>query len=390
MSPPTRYLDYAATTPLAPEAFQAMLPFFQDDFGNPSSVHQWGQRAENALEDSRRRIAARLGCQPTEIIFTSGGSESDNLALRGAAWGARRQRQASRLLVSPVEHPAILQTAQRLAADEGFTLDLLRVDGAGQVDPQEVRRGLRPDTAVVSVIYANNEIGTVNPVSEIAAICRNQGVAFHTDAVQAASQLPLETGPLGMDLLSIGAHKFYGPKGVGALFVREGTALANLQTGGGQEFGMRAGTENVPLIVGMAEALDLTIRTQPIHNAHFASLRDRLLTHIPEMIASTRITGHAHHRLPNHASFVFEHIDGHALIVALDLAGFACSSGSACKTGDPRPSSVLLAIGLPPGLALGSLRLSVGRATTSEEVDDLLSVLPETVARLRAGHRLHP
>jgi cysteine desulfurase len=387
MSRSTRYLDHAATTPLAPEVLQAMLPHFQDDFGNASSIHSWGQRAERALEDSRRRIAAQLGCQPAEIIFTSGGSESDNLALRGAALAARRQRQASRVLVSPVEHPAVLETAQRLAADEGFALDLLRVDGEGRVDPQEVRRCLRPDTAVVSVMYANNEIGTINPVAEIAALCRQQGVPFHSDAVQAASQLALDVSLLGVDLLSIGAHKFYGPKGVGALFVREGTLLANLQTGGGQEFGMRAGTENVPLIVGMAEALDLTVRTREVHNLHFSSLRDRLLARIPELISSTRITGHPRHRLPNHASFALEQVDGHALVVALDLAGFACSSGSACKTGDPRPSNVLLGIGLPPALALGSLRLSVGRSTTSDDVEDLLAVLPEIVARQRAAHR---
>jgi cysteine desulfurase len=378
------YLDHAATTPVAPEVLRVMLPFFDVNFGNPSSVHAFGQRAEQALEDSRRRVASLLNCRPDEIVFTSGGSESDNLALRGAALAARRSRGATHLLVSPVEHPAVLQTARRLADDDGFSLKMLPVDAFGRVSPDDVKRCIRRQTAVVSVLYANNEIGTINPIAEIGAICRERDVPFHTDAVQAASQLPLDTRSLNVDLLSIGAHKFYGPKGVGALFIRRGTQLATLQTGGGQESGMRAGTENVALIVGMAEALDLTVRSSLVNNARFAALRDRLLAQVPRCDTACRITGHPTGRLPNHASFAFEHLSGHELAIALDVAGFACSSGSACKTGDPRPSSVLLALGLPPALALGSLRLTVGRSTSESDILALLTALPAIIARLRS------
>jgi cysteine desulfurase len=382
------YLDYAATTPLDPRVFEAMRPYFSEQFGNPSSVHRWGQEAEAALEDSRAKVAAALGCKPSEVLFTACGTESDNLALRGVARAQKSSRGANHILTTPVEHPAVLRTAESLAQDEGFEVEYLRVDAYGRAEAEDLARKLRPDTAIVSVIYANNEIGTINPIAELAALCRSKEVPFHTDAVQAASQLPVDVGQLGVDLMSIGAHKFYGPKGVGALYFREGIRTQPLQTGGGQEFGLRPGTHNVPLVVGLAAALEITVREREIHNTNFLRLRERLLAGIPPRIPETRPTGDPRDRLPNHASFVFHGLDGNQLLAALDLAGFACSSGSACKTGDPEPSEVLTALGLPREWALGSLRVTVGRGTTPENIEGLLSALPEIVGRLRTAREV--
>jgi cysteine desulfurase len=379
------YLDHAATTPVDPRVIEAMRPYLSEVFGNPSSIHQWGQTAEAAVESARRSLSESLACSPEEIVFTSGGSESDNLALRGAARARRRRTGARRLLTSPVEHPAVLRTAQALARDEGFELQWLPVDAHGMVEPDGLRACLTGDTALVSVIYANNEIGTVNPIPELAAICRQAGVPFHTDAVQAASQLSLDVSRLQVDLMALGAHKFYGPKGVGALYVRTGTPLETTQTGGGQERGLRAGTHNVPWIVGMAEALRITHHERARHNPRYLALRDRLIESVLSQVPDARLTGHPSRRLPNHASFVFRNIDGNALLIALDVAGFACSSGSACRTGDPEPSEVLLALGLPPDWALGSLRVSVGRSTTAQSIEAFLDVLPVTLAALRRG-----
>ena len=377
------YLDHAATTPADPRVLEAMLPYFRESFGNPSSIHRWGQAAEAAVEDARRSVARVLGCSPEEIVFTSCGSESDNLALRGAALAARELRQATHLLTTPVEHPAVLRTARHLAEHAGFELEMIPVDGDGRVDPKTLESRLRSGTALVSVIYANNEIGTINPIRELAAVCRARGIPFHTDAVQAASQLEVQAGELGVDLMSIGAHKFYGPKGVGALYVRQGTGLIPAQTGGSQEHGLRAGTHNVPLIVGIAEALRLTDLERQTQADHFRMLRDRLIAGVLEGISGARLTGHRTERLPNHASFVFRGLDGNALVAALDMAGYGCSSGSACKTGSPEPSEVLTATGLPREWALGSLRVTVGRRTTIADIDGLLEVLPGIVVRLR-------
>ncbi len=382
MSRPAAYFDYAATTPTDPRVVQAMVPYFTESFGNPSSVHSWGQRAEQAVERARQVVADDLGCSAKEVIFTSGGTESDSLALRGAAYAARRQRGADHLLVSPVEHDAILNAARALAT-EGFELELLPVDGTGQVDPDALAGCLRPSTAMVSIIFGNNEIGTLNPIGELAAVCREHGVPLHTDALQVTSQLGHQVEPLQVDLLSIGAHKFYGPKGVGALYVRDGTPLQPIQRGGSQEGGRRAGTSNVPLIVGLAEAVKLADERRRSDAARYAEQRDRLIDGVLQQIPDARLTGHPVERLPNHCSFVFEDIDGNQLLAALDLAGFACSSGSACKTGDPEPSEVLLALGLEPELSLSSLRVTVGRHTADEAVDDLLETLPQLVARLR-------
>jgi cysteine desulfurase len=377
------YLDHAATTPVDPRVLEAMLPYFTADYGNPSSIHSFGRAAEKAIERARREVAEVLNCAPEEIIFTSCGSEADNLALRGAALAARSARGANHIVTTPVEHHAVGHTAQQMAELFGFEVTVVPVDENGRVDPEDVAEAVREDTALVSVMYANNEVGTVQPIEEIARLAHERGVPLHTDAVQAASQLDVDVQRLGVDLLALGAHKFYGPKGVGALYVRGGTPLLPVQTGGGHERGLRAGTHNVPYIVGLAAALKITAERREADNARFAALRDRLLCDLPAAIPETRVTGHPTDRLPNNASFVFRNVDGNALLMHLDMAGIAASSGSACKTGDPEPSGVLLAMGLSPDWALGSLRLTVGRQTTEAEIERALEVVPQAVAKLR-------
>jgi cysteine desulfurase len=377
------YLDYAATTPVHPRVLDAMLPYFSTQFGNPSSVHRFGQQADAALEKARETMAGWLSCQPEEIIFTSSGSESDNLAIRGAALAARHTRQANHLLVSPVEHHAVTRTAEQLASMFGFELEYLPVDSAGMVLPQDVEKRIRPDTALVSVIFANNEIGTINPISDIGTVCRARGVPLHTDAVQAACYLQMDIRQLSVDLLSIGAHKFYGPKGVGALYIRKGTPIVPIQTGGSQERGLRAGTHNIPYIVGMATALDLAQAERIQHSNTLKANRDYLVGRVLEEIPDSRLTGHPAARLPNHASFIFRGVDGNALLTYLDLNRFACSSGSACKTGDPEPSDVLVALGIPADWALGSLRVTLGSATTATDVQEFAQFLPAAVERVR-------
>jgi cysteine desulfurase len=377
------YLDYAATTPVDRRVLEAMLPYFGQAFGNPSSTHTFGQQAEAAVEQAREHVADVLGCAPAEVIFTSCGSESDNLALRGVALAQRQKRHANHLLIAAGEHHAVLHTAEQLQAVFGFNLEIIPLDAQGRVSPQAVAERIRPDTALVSVMYANNEIGTVNPIAALGGICRAAGVPFHTDAVQAAAWLPVDVDALQVDLLALGAHKFYGPKGVGALYVRKGTPLFAMQTGGSQEGGLRAGTHNVPYLVGLAEALHLADAERTPRTAHVLPLRNHLIGQVLETIPAARLTGSPEHRLPNHASFVFEGVDGNTLLRLLDVEGFACSSGSACKSGDPRPSGVLLALGLSPQLALGSLRVTLGTPTTPAEVDAFLSVLPGLVERCR-------
>lgn len=377
------YLDYAASTPVDPRVLEAMLPFFGEKYGNPSSVHRFGQVAEAALDESREQIAGAFGCRASEVIFTSGGTESDNLAVRGVATSERRRRNASHILTTPVEHPAVLNACRHLAEIDEFEVELLPVDTYGRVNSDSVRASIRSDTALVSVMYANNEIGTINPVSEIAAVCRTAGVPFHTDAVQAAAHLAMDVDDLAIDLLSCGAHKLYGPKGVGALICRNGVELTPIQRGGAQESNRRAGTENVPLAVGMAKAVLVSHQESGTEGPRLRLLRDRLIDGVLG-IPGASLTGHPEDRLPNHASFVFDGIDGNRLLAALDLAGFACSSGSACKTGDPEPSSVLLAVGIPPELALGSLRVTLGWPTTEADIDRFLAALPKLVTALRS------
>jgi cysteine desulfurase len=381
------YLDYAATTSVDPRVLNAMLPFYSNIYGNPSSVHRIGQQAEAAMELARESVASVLGCRPAEIIFTSCGSESDNLALRGTALVMRKKTGANRILTCRTEHHAVSKTAEQLGKHFGFQVEWLETNGTGMVSPETVEKAIRKDTAVISVMYANNEIGTINPVAEIAAICRTHQVPFHTDAVQAAAYLPIDVQTLGVDLMSLGAHKFYGPKGVGALYVRAGTPILPVQTGGGQEAGLRAGTQNIPHIVGFAEALRLTAQERQQRIAHVRPLRDRIIGTILEEIPNSRLTGHPNTRLPNHCSFSFKDVDGNLLLTMLDAAGFACSSGSACKTGNPEPSEVMAAIGLAPEWGLGSLRVTLGSYTTPADVEAFLKAVPGIVFQVRSLHR---
>ena len=381
------YFDYAATTPVDARVLEAMLPYFGERFGNPSSVHRYGQRAEAAIETARETVAAGLHCRPDEILFTSCGTESDNLAIRGAAVARRASTGANRIVTSRAEHHAVSKTAEQLQQYYGFQVDWLETDEYGMITPEAVEQAIRPETALVSVMAANNEVGTLNPLAEIADVCRAHAVPFHSDAVQAAPYLPLNLRKLGVDLLALGAHKFHGPKGIGVLYVRKGTALLPAQTGGGQEHGLRAGTQNVPYIVGLAEAFRLTISELDQRAAHVQPLRDRIIGRVLEAIPDVRLTGHPYLRLPNHASFAFKDMDGNLLLTLLDAAGFACSSGSACKTGNPEPSEVMAAIGLPPQWGLGSLRVTLGKDSTAAQVEAFLDVLPELVEKARRLNR---
>ena len=377
------YLDYSATTPVDPRVMEAMAPWFSESFGNPSSVHRYGQQAEAAVDSAREIVARVLNCRPDEIIFTSCGSESDNLAIRGAAYAMREKTGAKWILASRTEHPAVTKTLLHLEKYEGFLIEWLEVDEHGMVTPEAVKEAICDNTAIVSVMYANNEIGTINPVRDIAEICRANHILFHTDAVQAAAYLPVDVNDLGVDMMSLGAHKFYGPKGVGALYVRKGTPLVSHLTGGGQEFSLRAGTQNVPYIVGFAEALRLTHEERKQRVEHVRPLRDKLIGAVLESIPDSKLTGDLDARLPQHASFAFKDVDGNLLLTLLDAAGFACSSGSACKTGNPEPSEVMNAIGLSREWGLGSLRVTFGSGTTAEHVDSFLQTLPDLVEKAR-------
>jgi cysteine desulfurase len=377
------FLDYASTTPTDPRVVEAMMPYFDQIYGNSSSIHQFGQSAEYALEESRRLVADLIGAKSSEIIFTSCGSESDNLALRGVALAERESRDASHILISPVEHHAVSNTAFQLQDLHGFEVELLPVDQYGIVDPADVAQRIRPETAIVSVIHANNEIGSINLIRDIGEVCRSRGIHFHTDAVQGAAHLPIDVANLNVDLMSIGAHKFYGPKGVGVLYVRNGTPILPMLTGGGQEQNLRAGTHNIPYIVGLAKAFEFAQEGLPGRFEYYISLRDQVIHNILDTIPDSKLTGHPSHRLPNHASFVFKNVDGNTLLMLLDAAGYACSSGSACKTGDPEPSDVLLAMGIPKEWALGSLRVTIGQRTTMQEIDGFLDVLPELIHQVR-------
>ena len=377
------YLDFAATTPMDKDVLESLMPFFSDFFGNPSSSHYFGQRAEGAVEEARVTIAEAFKKKPEEIIFTSGGTESDNLALRGAALFQRKTKNANRIVTTPVEHPAVANTVRQLQDIYGFEVDYLEVDPYGLVDPEEVRKKLKKDTALVSVIYANNEIGSVNSIKEIGVECATKDVILHTDAVQAAAHFVIEADKEKIGLLSIGAHKFYGPKGVGALIKDRNIYLDPSQTGGKQENGLRAGTHNVPYIVGMAKALKNAQNSFEQVEPKLIHLRDHLIESVLSAIPEVKLTGHPKRRLSNHTSFVFQGIDGNQLIILLDHAGFACSSGSGCKTGNPQPSGVLKAIGIPEEWALGSLRVTLGKQTTTEEVDEFVSTLSEIIVRMR-------
>ncbi len=376
------YLDHAATTPLDARVLAAMMPYFTEEFGNPSSIHRLGRRALDALDDARDTIAAVLGANPKEIIFTAGGTESDNLAIKGVAFAQQRAGKGAHLITSAIEHHAVLHTFEYLEIF-GFEVTVLPVDSDGLVRPADLRAAIRPDTTLASIMYANNEIGTIQPLAELGAICREHGVFLHTDAVQAAGSLPLDVRALNVDLLSITAHKFYGPKGVGALYIRRGVPLLNQMTGGGQERRRRAGTENVAGIVGMAHALRLAEEQRSVYVQQCTALRDQLIHGLLERVEGAYLNGHPSQRLPNNANMIFDGLEGESVLLLLDQQGIAASSGSACTSGSLEASHVLLALGLPDERAIGSLRFSVGRSTTSADIEMLLDIFPAIVMQLR-------
>ena len=380
------YLDNAATTRVRPEVAEAVLPAMTETYGNASSVHSFGREAKKAMEKARAQVAAAIGAKKEEIYFTAGGSEADNWAIKGAAHALRRK--GLHIITTSIEHHAVLHTCQALEK-EGFEVTYLPVDEYGLVTPEQVEAAIRPDTILVSVMAANNEIGTIEPIAEIGAVCRAHKVLFHTDAVQAVGHMPLDVAAMQIDMLSLSGHKFYAPKGVGALYIRTGVRIENLIEGGAQERSRRAGTENVPAIVGMGKAIELITAEMAEENARISGLRDRLIAGILDAIPESRLNGHPTKRLPGNVNVSIRYIEGEALLLSLDMAGIAASSGSACTSGSLDPSHVLLAIGLPHEIAHGSLRLTIGRDNTQAEIDRVLEELPKIVSRLRAMSPLY-
>lgn len=374
------YMDHAATTPADPAVVERMLPFFSEHFGNPSSVYGLGREALAALDEARETVAAILNCRPTEIVFTGGGSEGDNLAIKGIAASARRR--GNHIVTTAIEHHAVLHTCQQLER-EGFSVTYLPVDGDGRVSVDAVAAALTDRTALVTVMYANNEVGTIQPIAEIGALCRERRVPFHTDAVQAGGLLSLDVKALNVDMLSLSAHKLYGPKGAGVLYVRQGTRIQPQILGGSQERNRRAGTENVAGIVGTTEALRRAQAERAAEGARLAALRDGLIAGVLR-IDGARLTGHPTLRLPNSASFALPGVEGESLLLNLDLIGVAASSGSACTTGSVEPSHVLTAMGLTPAEARGHLRLTLGHSSDKSDVEYVVRQLPQIVERLRA------
>ncbi len=379
------YLDYNATTPVDPAVLEAMLPFLGENFGNAGSIHTPGQRARAAVDAARQSVAALIGAKPTEIVFTSGGTEADNLALFGSVAVAAKPRK--HVITTAIEHHAILHACQELER-QGTEVTVVPVCPSGEwqgiVDPEEIRRALRPETVLISVMHANNELGVLEPIEEIGQIAAEAGVPFHCDAVQSAGKVPLDVARLGVDLLSISAHKFCGPKGVGALYVRTGTALAPRQFGGHAERDRRAGTENVPGIVGIGKAAELASDLLAQDSARIGALRNRLEGALLARIPAVRVNGAVARRVPNTTSVSFPGAGGEALLISLDLEGIACSTGAACSSGSTEPSHVLLALGLGREAARSTLRFSLGRPTTPEEIDYAISVIPSVVERIRS------
>ncbi len=382
------YLDYAATTPLHQRVYEAMKPYWHTNFGNASSVHQHGQIARSALEKARLTIANTLDCNASEIIFTGCGTESDNLAIRGVMWAAREMGRGNHLITSVIEHKAVLKTAKHLRDHHGFELSVIPVDEYGVVDLSILERSVRSDTVLVSIMSANNEIGTIQPVEEIGAIAKERGILFHTDAIQAASMWRWNLSQMPIDMISLSAHKFYGPKGVGILYLRKGIEIFPYLTGGGQENGLRGGTSMVPLAVGAAAALNIAAENGALNNQSQSGLRDRLIEGILSANGDDCIlTGHPTKRLSNNASFAFRDLDGNELLMHLDINGISASSGSACLTGNPEPSEVLRAIGLDDAWSKGGLRLTVGKYTSESDIDFVLNVLPQVVRHMKVFSR---
>lgn len=374
------YLDHSATTATKQEVLEEMLPVFTDYFGNPSSVYSYGREAKKLVDQARMRVAKALGALPEEIFFTAGGSEADNWVLRGIA--RANKNKGNHIITTVIEHHAILHTCEQLEKD-GFKVTYLPVDSYGMISIDDLKAAITDETILISIMYANNEIGTIQPIDEIGKIAKERNIYFHTDAVQAVGNVKIDVKAQNIDMLSLSAHKFYGPKGVGALYVKKGTKILNLITGGGQERGKRAGTENVPGIVGLGKAIELATENIDSYNEKLLSLRKKLIDGVMEKIPYTRLNGHPEKRLPGNANFCFQFIEGESLLLNLDMKGIAASSGSACTSGSLDPSHVLLAIGLPHEIAHGSLRLTLGDENTKEDVDYVLEVLPEIVQRLR-------
>lgn len=374
------YFDHAATTPVHPEVVSAMLPYFSENYGNASSLHFLGQEAAKAVEEAREKVARLINCDPREIIFTGSGTEADNFALKGIA--EKLKARGNHIITSSIEHHAVEVTCRYLEK-KGFRVTYLPVDKFGLVDPDDLKREITEQTILVSIMHANNEVGTIQPIKELAQIAHEKGVLFHTDAVQTAGSIPVDVRELGVDLLSLSAHKFYGPKGVGALFLRKGVAIEPLIHGGGQERNLRAGTTNVPGIVGLGKAAELALSELSSRMEHNLSLRERLIKGLEENLSDFILTGHREKRLPGNVSICVNYIEGESMLLLLSIEGFACSSGSACTSGSLEPSHVLLAMGIDPQLAQGSLRITLGRENTEEEIDRFLETLPKVVKRLR-------
>ena len=380
------YMDNAATTRITQPVLEAMMPYLTGCYGNPSSVYETGREARKAIEKARQQTAEALGAQPGEIYFTGCGTESDNWALRGAAY-ARRDK-GKHIITSAIEHHAVLHTAQQLEK-EGFQVTYLPVDGEGLVDPAELKKAMRPDTTLVSVMMANNEIGTLQPIEELGRIAKAHGALMHTDAVQAIGSVAIDLAKLPVDLLSLSGHKFHAPKGVGALYVRKGTSISRFMLGGAQERGQRAGTENLASIVGLGAAIQLAAENLPRHNAYLTQLRDAMIDGIMERIPHVRLNGHPRKRLPGNVNVSVRYLEGESMLLNLDLRGIAASSGSACTSGSLDPSHVLLAIGLPHEIAHGSLRFSLSEDNTLEEVEQVVDELEKIVRRLRSMSPLY-
>jgi len=373
------YMDHAATTPVHPDVVKAMLPYFSRSFGNPSSIHSLGNQARLAIEEARGKVASLIGAQNDEIVFTSGGTESDNSAVKGIAYAS--QEKGNHIITTAIEHPAVLESCSFLQK-EGFEVTYLPVDSFGMVDPQDVRNAITYRTILITMMHANNEVGTIEPIAEICEIARDKGICFHTDAVQTTGHVPVDVNELGVDLLSISAHKLYGPKGTGALFIRKGTSITPLLHGGAQEHGDRASTENVPAIVGFGEAASIAQRELAIEAKQLVMLRDKLISGLMSNIDGIQLNGHPTQRLPNNVNVSIRFAEGEALIRGLDREGICASTGSACSSGSHGPSHVLLALGIPCESNYGSIRFSLGRSTTVKEIDRLLQVLPQIVNRL--------
>lgn len=375
------YLDYAATTPTHPEVLETMLPYFAEDYGNPSSIYSYGQEAKTAIEGARTTIAAFIGAREEEIVFTSGGTEADNFALKGVAFV--NKHKGDHIILSSIEHHAVIEACKFLEKN-GFRLTYLPVDSSGLVNPVDVKKAITPKTILVSVMYANNEVGTIEPIAEISKVVKEAEIYFHTDSVQAFGHIPINVNNLGVDLLTMSAHKLYGPKGVGALYVRKGTKLTPFVHGGAQEKGRRAGTENVPGIVGFGKAVELAQQGMSQEAERLTSLRDKFIGGILSRITNTRLNGHPRRRLPNNINVTIDFIEGESMCLNLDLEGICASTGSACSSSSLEPSHVLLAMGIPHEQSHSSLRFTIGKWTTEDDILKVLEILPKIVSKLRS------